>query len=832
MFLLPSVFCYDSQIFVSFNGSSSSSCWRNGYRDPCSNISLALLGLEYTRGSTVIYLCPGNHTLEPGSNKYLKSVSAGVAIVGLGRPDEVVVSCVIGAELYNVLIESVTVRGCSLLNMTVTFPMNNGIPLAQQSGFFLNNEHEHKSILSEARSINIQPVYSYSGKDLCLPVPPDPVVVICSLNESLVFGGDKTCVYYRCNHVTALCNSGSCPNVSENQCCSNASSAFLIQVYSFVSTKLTLNTTVYFKFRLCESPFHYDNHHKCVLDERMSRFFHCRVYSSNSSPCTPWSTYCPLPGHCISHFDNSTIQGACPAVLYDDSPFFDSCSPGFKSSELLDTEQNLDCGDGFTGRLCGRCADNYYVYVTHPKYPCLNRARPWYYFLLTVFSLAKIFLLIFLILGVSFTTGSLNGYVFYSQMVSLVWIYANLGNSLYYIYYNYAVVAYVIFNLDFPNSFHLDGSYFRSRVVSISFWYVICAFPLLVLLIIYVWIRLYKKKFSFVVCITKPVHRMLTGFWHFFDIKSSMANALASVYTLCYARFALTSVQLLQWTNWNSVDSANKSGVAFYFDGTLDYFGSWHLPFALIAISVLLLINIAPVLFILAYPFGWFHSFLSLCKLRTEGVIAIGEAFTSPFKCAGESSIHDCRSFASFYFILRLLLVTLLVSFQKEQEEYMALIIHTVLYGCTALVILLVRPYKKSIHNLVESALFQLLAVVSGLAAYIAWKQEYRNIHLLIIFIIPLMLPSLIATLYFIVRPGIKLFYKYQRHRSRNVTVQQECEDLSVYINSRDANNRYLSVPSPQRRIASVSGPVRSYGTWHRWKALYKYSILIYFCIQ
>ena len=141
---------------------------------------------------------------------------------------------------------------------------------------------------------------------------------------------------------------------------------------------------------------------------------------------------------------------------------------------------------------------------------------------------------------------------------------------------------------------------------------------------------------------------------------------LANSEDYLYTRFAVTSVQLLQFTKWHSITGSYKrSGTAFYFDGTLDYFGQGHWPYGLLVIVMLRLVNILPVLFLLFYPFVWFHSLLSFCKLHKEGLIAVGDVFTGPFKHGGDSGTPDSRLFVSCYLILRLVIVSLVGSFSK-----------------------------------------------------------------------------------------------------------------------------------------------------------------------
>ena len=773
-----------SKIFVHQNGLNSTSCWKES-EPPCNSINLAFQGLQYTGDSTVIYLYPGSYTIEPGNETYLMKDMTNVSIIGMGPADEVSVICSSGVTLYNIQIKSVAVKQCCLVNGSVLFPMSMNVDTYHSESGNLSVASKIDGSLLSTDSVSV-PLSTYPGGKIDLTNVTIGLTdtVVCSLNETLRFKGGYKCVdgdfleeyhviykkndYYPCN------NFPTCIFYSISS----------LQVYSLNDTIVSAQsvTIIHFKFDHCPKYFDvtYSDPNKkemydtCELETRLAKLFQCysqdgiRVNNCTQDylycqdgiqvKCTPDSSYYPRPGYCVSYYHNNTIYGYCPATFGTVWIFFYGI-PKFSFENFIGTSDIETCPKGTYGRLCGACNESFRVTITSPLLGCINESSNefFYLYIAVEFTFLTIIVGFVILFAINFTTGSLNGYIFYCQIISVMLSFGYSSvygdNDLFILIY-LSTSGYVFSNLDFPFSFWLDQGYFTSRIAAISFWYIISSYPLLLLLLLYVWITMYHKGFKCVLCITRPIHKVLARFWHFFDIQPSFTKSLASVYILCFTRFAVTSVQLLQFSKWHSITgSYKKSGTAFYFDGTLDYFGQGHWPYGLLAIVMLLLVNILPVLFLLFYPFGWFHSLLSFCKLHKEGLIAVGDVFTGPFKHGGDSGTPDSRLFASCYLILRLIIVSLVGSFQNIGGIDNVLIIVLALLFLSAGIIMIVKPFVRLIHNVVE---FSLLIVIASSLLLIETSDLFGNFEFktaaymtLAIFV---SLPGLFVTVYFSVK--------------------------------------------------------------------------------
>ena len=535
----------------------------------------------------------------------------------------------------------------------------------------------------------------------------------------------------------------------------------MIQLYLHVQSV----TIIHFTFDHCpeyfdvtySDPKKKEMYDTCELETRLAKLFQCYSQDLIRVKCTPDSLYYPRPRYCVSHYHNSTIYGYCPAN-FGIMEFIFYWESEFSFEDLIVTNGTDTCPEQSCGRLCGRCNESYGVTITSPRLGCVHKDKS-YWYIVVEFTFLTMIVGFVILFAINFTTGSLNGYIFYCQIISVMFSFGygsfhdkNVELSLSSFNMYISTSGYLFSNLDFPYSFLFNQGYFTSKIAAISFWYIISSYPLLLLLLLYVWIIMYHKGFKCVLCITRPIHKVLARFWHFFDIQPSFTKSLASIYILCFTRFAVTSVQLLQFSGWQSF-TGDKKGTAFYFDGTLDYFGQGHWPYGLLAIVVLLLVNILPVLFLLFYPFGWFHSLLSFCKLHKEGLIAIGDVFTGPFKHGGDSGTPDSRLFASCYLILRLIIVSLVGSYQNIGGYDNVLIIVLVLLFLSAGIIMIVKPFVRLIHNVIE---FSLLIVIASSLLLIKTNDlfdhsEFKTATYMTLAIF-VSLPGLFATVYFSVR--------------------------------------------------------------------------------
>ena len=300
--------------------------------------------------------------------------------------------------------------------------------------------------------------------------------------------------------------------------------------------------------------------------------------------------------------------------------------------------------------------------------------------------------LLIIVLNIQLTSGTFNALVFYSQILTTVYPGLTLntifGNPSCY-YYDARIlhfsklflIPFNILNLDFTlflGDYPLCISSATTPLEAVLFRYVIGLYPLVLLLLLYVWITLYNKGYKVIVLITRPIHRLLARFWRMTNIEPSLPHSIASIYLLCFMQLAATSFTVIHFAIGNN------------------YIFIWSRCLTgIFAILVLILLVLIPMLYIQLYPFKLFHKLLECLHLNKLQILtSLGDVFTGPYK-NGTTNKLDYRYFAGIYLLLRIIILLLhfipiLLIIPLLQASIFFLL-------CGVIVIF--RPYQKLLNN-------------------------------------------------------------------------------------------------------------------------------------
>ena len=468
------------------------------------------------------------------------------------------------------------------------------------------------------------------------------------------------------------------------------------------------------------------NESKDILTPYIYRDFYGKE-CKQATLCGIGSTITTEEGYCLSQYDNGTNIGIgmCPsgyANIWFTAVFSDLISPAAayeRNQQFCINSYVFDGADDT--RLCGSCPPGTAVPITgNGILHCIKCASSeddglflWYYILPLQFLPLTIMIVLIIVLDIKLVGGHITGYILYCQMLSLP--FPQLLSTV--------VVPFTsMWNINFI-SLCITGVfviiYFCSICIThtmralgaISFWYVVAFYPLVLLLLLYVWIIMYERGWRMVVCITRPVHRLLARFWLKFDIHPSLIDSVAGIYILCFTQLAVTSLKILHFTWWESLTS-DEYGLAFYYDGTLDYFKGRHALAGSFAIIVLIIFVILPMVYLLLYPFKYFQRFLDVCKLRRQFTDAVVDSLTGSFK-NGSDNTYDYRFFAGLYLLLRIIIICLFyIPYTEKQYIMYALCGVVVVHGAAVTIF---RPFRKNLHNFSNFILTVFLALNFGL---------------------------------------------------------------------------------------------------------------------
>ena len=179
------------------------------------------------------------------------------------------------------------------------------------------------------------------------------------------------------------------------------------------------------------------------------------------------------------------------------------------------------------------------------------------------------------------------------------------------------------------------------------------------------------------------------------DPAASLVHIFAAFLLLSYSKILFVSLQLLSYTQLHiPTGGILDPPTRVYHDASLEWFGSKHLPFALLAIFVLCIFVLFPALVLLLYPTKPFQKCLGCCGSRWLALHAFADVFQGCYK-NGTNGTRDCRYFAGLYLVLRIVLLLAMYGgsvfgMYDEMVSILCLVI-------AALVFLLFRPYKDNI---------------------------------------------------------------------------------------------------------------------------------------
>ena len=513
----------ECRIYVSSSdGINNTSCWTGGLQTPCATIDLAIQGttaLQYNCSSGIlINLSPGTYTLDTTSLLEQQVLRNNVSIIGMrdgSRYEEVSITCLhVSSSSYNwlrhIVFECVSLYNC------------NNVPVACTEPSFDITTHNEPVLGNEAcpsfkldLDVNDYDLYcrNYNYNDNCQC---DYLSFGASINDTCT--GKKFGWTYDLEVCISIGSKPQdCYNISYNGNYEYYQVEKCLDDYIHAGT---LEVTIY------AQTFFYVNMN---ASRTMSMTVQCYDFTPGNGPCTI-ITNRPC---------DNTYDIPCNSYINDCYEHINDCYKKYEDG--YDCDNDKYCYDNITEQPILNCTSKG-VPFNNP-YTCLE-CDSYGLLVFIVIELLPITLMVLLIIifNIQLTNGSINGVVFYSQIIGVYSISVYMLNDFYddsLLNLPLFEIPCNIFNLDFTPfmyNYFLCISPNTPPLGVISFWYVIGFYPLLLLLLLYVWITLYDKGYKCVVFITRPFHRCMARFWSMTGIEPSFTHSIASIYILCFTQ--------------------------------------------------------------------------------------------------------------------------------------------------------------------------------------------------------------------------------------------------------------------------------------------------------
>ena len=350
-----------------------------------------------------------------------------------------------------------------------------------------------------------------------------------------------------------------------------------------------------------------------------------------------------------SDSDLQLSVGRCSCVTYNnvtktmtEGECIESCGSTFNDNELyftlplkLSKLNQFMCENKWnrTGRLCGKCLPGYAPLAYSYDMRCVScpqgNRNTWKYILM-VFGPLTLFYFIVLFFKINTTSSHLHGYLYFSQTISTPFLiraaYVQQSGMNTMLEFNLLIAVYSVWTLDILRSLHPKICLNVSILTLSALDYALALYPLLLTVLSYILIELHDRNYRLIVFLWKPFRCVFTLVRRNWNIRTTIIDAYATFFLLSFVKVLNTSLDILTPTAATDLTSGNTTWV-LYLDGTVDYFGADHLPYAILAILLCTVFTLVPTLVLVLYPFQWFQKVLACLKPQGSLLRTVMDSF-------------------------------------------------------------------------------------------------------------------------------------------------------------------------------------------------------------
>ena len=264
------------------------------------------------------------------------------------------------------------------------------------------------------------------------------------------------------------------------------------------------------------------------------------------------------------------------------------------------------------------------------------------------------------IFNINVTFSRLHGVVWFSQAISmpafvrLVILAFRFGKPWQLKVTKAFFIFYSFWNLEPFHSITPDICLNVSTLQAFTLEYLIALYPFVLILLTYFLIKLHDRNNILLVATLKPFQMVLSTLRQSWNIQTSIIDSFATFFLLSYVKILSVTVDLLAPTHIYKLGS-NISLYGLYYLPSVPYFGHYHHPNAILAITIVTLFVTIPTITLVLYPFRLFQKFLSLIPINWHFLHAFVDSFQGCYKDGTEPKTLDCRWFSGSMLLIRLM---------------------------------------------------------------------------------------------------------------------------------------------------------------------------------
>ena len=474
--------------------------------------------------------------------------------------------------------------------------------------------------------------------------------------------------------------SSNCSNLSYHIFTQENSATLTLHLEGYCSHSIFSVITIHIQVKQCPLGFEEDGDH-CVCDNRLANHFSDVVCNIDTESVygreSLWLRY---------DEEYLKVHADCPV---------DYCQPTSDTNTISIEYPDKQCAYNHSGVLCGACQDNYSIGLGGSK--CLHCTSDYpLIWLIPVFAVAGVALVaLLLICNMTISHGTLNGLIFYANVVSIARLTSLQNCSI-----NPILSVFIAWiNLDFG----VETCFYSGMDTYQKTWLQF-AFPLYIWLLVGAIILACRYSFTSV---------RVFG-------RNNIA-LLATLFLLSYTKFlntiitALSFGEVLQGSANDTSDQLVPYTVWIY-DGNIEYLKGKHMPLFTVSL-VFLVFLILPYTLVLIFG-QCIRSIPTQRKcvlwfLNSRAFVSIMDAYTAPYN-------NRHRYWTGLILLIRCVLFLAFASNYSSNALLTNMYITTlVLVGILSTKTCLTMVYKNSLVNALENFFLLNLVILSGTVYYL-----------------------------------------------------------------------------------------------------------------
>ncbi len=388
--------------------------------------------------------------------------------------------------------------------------------------------------------------------------------------------------------------------------------------------------------------------------------------------------------------------------------------PDRADRKLLDV---IVCDKSRTGFLCSQCKENLTVHYHSWKFACKSDnycSIGWLFYIFSEIIPITVIFVVIVVFNVSLTSGLVNGVIFFCQMVGVIHLMSNnyipfsaaaqIVNKIHsFIYLSTSLYFFNLEDLSFclwKDASPLSTAAFNNASLLYAF--------ILVIVVTYV-----IRNCSFGCCLCRrnsSEYRPLVP-----KRQGSIIHGLTAFLLLCYAQCGHSALPLLLY-----VDVFSRGPTYFksmvYFQPDIEWLSAQHVPYVVLSSLLIFFVLFLPPILLVVYPLHYkVLSVLRIAEYRCIQFIFSPLEKLKPFFDSFQSCFKDeFRFFSGLYFVYRLILFCILANTSAQISFFLVEIQLVIILTLHAIC----QPYKKRLHNVIDTLLFCNLALINAIIYY------------------------------------------------------------------------------------------------------------------